>query len=150
MRPCDIANLATCEATSAIYSRAGREAASKCYAPGCAGGGDDECVKQVLTSAPLSTAQQHLVDGFCAACALSASAQSCASRFFFRPRDGGIGPGPGARIKTVNDTLVTKVDQACIPLLGDAGDACENLFFYCANQALAGTFPKRACLDGGI
>lgn len=151
MKACDVANLATCGKTSAAYSDAARTAAALCMAPGCPMTGDEACLRARLATAPRTAAQQKLVTTFCASCDLGAGAAACASRFFFRTPDGGTSPGlgPGARVMMVNDSLVGKIESSCIAQLAGAGDACENLFFYCANQALSGAFPSNACRDAG-
>lgn len=151
MKACDVANLATCAKTSAAYSDAARTAAITCMAPGCPMTGDEDCLRARLASSPRTAAQQELVTAFCASCDLGAGAAACASRFFFRTPDGGTSPGlgPGARVMMVNDSLVGTIASSCISQLSGAGEACENLFFYCANQALAGAFPANACRDAG-
>jgi hypothetical protein len=151
MKACDVANLATCGKTSAAYSEAARSAAVACMAPGCPVSGDEDCLRSRLAAAPRTAAQQELVTAFCASCDLGAGAAACAARFFFRTPDGGTskGLGPGARVMMVNDSLVGKIESSCISQLAGAGDACENVFFYCANQALSGAFPSNACRDAG-
>lgn len=151
MRPCDVANLGTCGQTSAAYSDAARSAASACMAKGCPMTADEDCLRSRLLTAPRTAAQQKLVTAFCASCDLGAGAAACASRFFFRTPDGGTAPGlgPGARVMMVNDSLVGKIESTCISQLAGAGEACENVFFYCANQALSGVFPANACRDAG-
>jgi len=151
MKACDVANLATCAKTSAAYSDAARTAATSCMAPRCPMTGDEDCLRARLASSPRTAAQQKLVTAFCASCDLGAGAAACASRFFFRTPDGGTsaGLGPGARVMMVNDSLVGAIESSCIPQLAGAGEVCENLFFYCANQALAGVFPANACRDAG-
>jgi hypothetical protein len=148
MRACEVENLRTCKQTSAVFSASARRASATCLAPGCPAKGDEDCFVAAMAVAPTSAAQQAFAAEVCDRCNLDAGA-ACAERVFFRSRDGGVSPGPGARVKLVTDAVVAKIGQACLPAITDAGSACESALFFCANQVLAGVFPRSACADAG-
>ena len=148
MRPCEVDNLATCGQTSRVFTPAVRVISAKCLLPGCPAKGDEDCFTRELAAVPATKTQEDLAASFCAVCNPGGAA-GCEGRFFFRTKDGGTSLGPGARTKMVNDTVVAKIASTCLPMIGDAGSSCEGLYFYCANQVMAGAFPKSACADAG-
>lgn len=152
MRDCEVADLSTCERMSFVFSAAVRQSVSACVASyTCVDGGDanERCLVDSLSQAAPTATQDTLRAHFCAVCAGDAGAQGCRDRFFFRTRDGGTTPGPGARALLVNDTLAAKMDQTCIPAIADAGASCEGYFFFCAGQVMGAALPESTCRDAG-
>ena len=130
---CERQNLdAVCNAVGNLFS-AQYAAASLACASDCDTDASNACQKAELADASLTSAQGKLVTDYCARCGAT---QGCAAQ-------------AGAQIIQYGDTIVTSIDQQCVPDAGGPDSGACAKYGSCASTILLGALGSLPCADAG-
>lgn len=134
---CTLANLdAVCNWANGVFSQQYQNAFESC-ATTCDQDAESACTKAAVADASLTSAQQKMVDDYCARC--GPSQQNCAAN-----------TAQKLQVVVLSDPLAGQVDTACTP---DAGgpdsSACGLGYVACYSNAVQNALGGNPCADAG-